>query len=131
MPPGIRKELLMPSLVPSISALVENLTRQIIAITESTVAERARAALVAALDGSPGRGPGRGKSALAPAGTKPARRAPKATAKLARARKLQGQYLGALRSLGQADRAKVKALAKAKGVAAAVKLAVSLKKPKA
>jgi hypothetical protein len=125
---GIRKELLMPSLVPSISALVEDLTRRIIAITESGVAERARAVLAAALDGSPGRGPARGKRAPAPA--KPARRVPKATAKLARARKLQGQYLGALRSLGQAERAKVRALAKAKGVAAAVKLAVSLKKPK-
>ena len=118
----------MPSLVPSISALVEDLTRRIIAITESGVAERARAALAAALDGSPRRGPARGKQGHAPA---PAvRRVPKATAKLARARKLQGQYLGALRSLGQAERAKVRALAKAKGVAAAVKLAVSLKKPK-
>ncbi len=117
----------MPNLVPSISALVEDLTRRIIAITESGVAERARAALVAALQGSPGRGPARGKQAHASV-AKPARRAPKATAKLARARKLQGQYLGALRSLGQADRAKVRALAKTKGVAAAVKLAVSLKK---
>ena len=121
----------MPSLVPSISALVEDLTRRIIAITESGVAERARAALAAALDGSPRRGPARGKQVHAPAPAKPARRVPKATAKLARARKLQGQYLGALRSLGQADRAKVRALAKAKGVAAAVKLAASLKKPKA
>ncbi len=57
-----------------------------------------------------------------------ARKAPKASPKLARARKLQGQYLGALKSLSEADKAKVKAVAKDKGVAAALKLAKSLKK---
>jgi len=49
-------------------------------------------------------------------------------AEVARARKLQGQYLGALKSLTGADRAKVKAVAKDKGVADAVKLALSMKK---
>lgn len=58
----------------------------------------------------------------------PARKAPKASPKLARARKLQGQYLGALKSLTEADKAKVKAVAKDKGVADALKLAKSLKK---
>jgi len=38
--------------------------------------------------------------------------------------------LGTLKSLAGADRARVKAVAKDKGVAAAVKLALSLKKPK-
>jgi hypothetical protein len=52
----------------------------------------------------------------------------KATPKVARARKLQGQYLGALKSLTGAARAKVKATAKNKSVAEAVKLALSLKK---
>ena len=69
-----------------------------------------------------------------PAGTaKPAaaKKAAKATPKVARARKLQGQYLGALKSLKGADRAKVKAIAKDKGVAAAVKLAAGMKKGKA
>jgi hypothetical protein len=51
-----------------------------------------------------------------------------ATPKVARARKLQGQYLGALKSLKGADRAKVKAVAKDKGVAEAVKLALGMKK---
>jgi hypothetical protein len=71
----------------------------------------------------------------AKAGTAPAakaaparRKAPKASPKLARARKLQGQYLGALKSLTEADKAKVKAVAKDKGVADALKLAKSLKK---
>jgi hypothetical protein len=57
-----------------------------------------------------------------------AKRAAKATPKVARARKLQGQYLGALKSLKGADRAKVKAVAKDKGVAEAVKLALGMKK---
>jgi hypothetical protein len=47
--------------------------------------------------------------------------------KAARARKLQGQYMGALKSLKGADRAKVKAVAKEKGVAEAVKLALGMK----
>jgi len=64
------------------------------------------------------------------AGAKPAtpKKAKKATPKVARARKLQGQYLGALKSLTGADRAKVKQTAAEKGVAEAVKLAQSLKK---
>jgi hypothetical protein len=57
-----------------------------------------------------------------------AKRAKKTTPKVARARKLQGQYLGALKSLKGADRAKVKAMAKEKGVAEAVKLAAGMKK---
>jgi hypothetical protein len=66
------------------------------------------------------------KAAAAPVAK--ARKAPKASPKLARARKLQGQYLGALKSLADADKAKVKAVAKDKGVADALKLAKSLKK---
>jgi hypothetical protein len=51
-----------------------------------------------------------------------------ATPEVARARKLQGQYLGALKSLRGENRAKVKRTAKEKGVAAAVKLALSLRR---
>ena len=63
-------------------------------------------------------------------GAKPAtaKKAPKLTPKVKRARRLQGQYLGFLRSLAGADRAKVKQIAAEKGVAEAVKLAQSLKK---
>ena len=64
-------------------------------------------------------------------GAKPApRKVKKVTPEVARARKLQGQYLGALRALKDADRAKVKQTAAEKNVAAAVKLALSLKKGK-
>lgn len=52
------------------------------------------------------------------------------TPKVARARKLQGQYLGALKSLTGADRAKVKKTAAEIGVAEAVRLAQSIRKAK-
>jgi hypothetical protein len=71
------------------------------------------------------------KGSPATAAKSTAQKAKKATPKVARARKLQGKYMGALRGLAHADRAKVKAVAKEKGVAAAVKRALSLKKPKA
>jgi hypothetical protein len=123
----------MSSPVHSINALIEDVVRRIVAVTEAAAASRLRGALAAAFD-APVPGPVRPRQAraLEPASAKPAaaRRAPTATAKLLRARKLQGQYLGALRSLGQGDRAKVKALAKANGVPAALKLAASLKKNK-
>lgn len=65
-------------------------------------------------------------------GAKPAtpRKVKKVTPKVKRARKLQGQYLGLLKSLVGADRAKVKQTAADKGVAEAVKLARSLKAAK-
>ena len=47
---------------------------------------------------------------------------------LRRMRKLQGQYIGALRGLDERDRARVKAIAKTKGVAEAVRVAHRLKK---
>jgi hypothetical protein len=71
------------------------------------------------------------KAKVAPAGTaKPAaaKKAKKASPKVARARKLQGQYLGSLRALSVEDKAKVKAVAKEKGVAEAVKVAKGMKK---
>jgi hypothetical protein len=115
----------------SVTALIEDFARQIITATEAAAAARVQAALAAAFGTPPRRAPGRPKKALAPAmapGKRGKRKAPKATAALVRARKLQGQYLGALRGLSPADRAKVKSLAKAKGVPAAVKLALTLKR---
>ncbi|MGB8299381.1 MAG: hypothetical protein WCG85_28460 [Polyangia bacterium] len=58
------------------------------------------------------------------------RKTKKVTPKVKRARKLQGQYLGLLKSFAGADRAKVKQTAAEKGVAEAVKLARSLKSAK-
>jgi hypothetical protein len=59
-----------------------------------------------------------------------AKKATKATPKVARTRKLQGQYMGALKSLKGVDRANVKAVAKEKGVAEAVKMAAGMTKAK-
>lgn len=63
-------------------------------------------------------------------GARPAmpKKAKKVTPKVARARKLQGQYLGALKSLKGADWARVKKTAAEKRVSEAVKLTQSLKK---
>ena len=70
----------------------------------------------------------KGGSTVSAVKAKP-RKAPKVSSpSVARARKLQGQYLGALRSLSGADRIKVKQVAAEKSVADAVKLALSLKK---
>jgi hypothetical protein len=71
------------------------------------------------------------KGKAIPAGAaKPAaaKKTAKSTPKVARARKLQGQYLGSLRALSAADKAKVKAVAKEKGVAEAVKMAAGIRK---
>jgi len=65
-------------------------------------------------------------TAAKPVVAKKAKLSPKVT----RARKLQGQYLGALKSLTGADRAKVKKTAAEKSVAQAVKLARSMRKAK-
>jgi hypothetical protein len=113
-----------------ITSLIEDFVRQLIAAVEASAVARVHAVLAGAFGAPARRGPGRPRKAIAPAAPKAAvrRKAPKATAKLIRARKLQGQYLGALKSLKAAAKAKVKAVAKDKGVAQAVKLALTLKK---
>jgi len=72
----------------------------------------------------------RGSSQSTGAAVATPRKVKKVTPKVKRARKLQGQYLGMLKSLAGADRAKVKQTAAEKGVAEAVKLARSLKSAK-
>ena len=67
-------------------------------------------------------------AATGPKGPTPAASKKVLSPKAARARKIQGQYMGALKSLTGADREKVKQTAREKGVAEAVKLAKSLKK---
>jgi lactam utilization protein B len=106
-----------------IAALIQDFVTKIIAATEADAANRVQGALAGAFTGTVKRGPGRpgaGKSTFG-------RRPMKVSAKVTQARKLQGQYLGALRGLTQANRAKVKAVAKTKGVPEALKLVASLK----
>jgi hypothetical protein len=115
----------MPEL--NINAMVETFARQIAAAVEASMAERIQATIAGAFGSPVKRGPGRPPKLAAARAKLTA--AKKASPKVTRARKLQGQYLGALKSLTGANRAKVKAVAKEKGVAAAVKLALALKKP--
>jgi len=117
--------------IADINTLIEDFAQQIIEHTETSAAARVQAALSAVFSSPAKRGPNRSKQATAAAAKSATGRRPmKITAKVARARKQQGQYLGALRGLGQADRAKVKSVAKEKGVPAALKLVASLKKTK-
>jgi hypothetical protein len=83
---------------------------------KAKLAERASAKLAARK--ARGAGP-------VPASAKPIRKGPPSPA-----RRLQGKYLGALRSLKGEARARVKAVANEKSVAEALKLALSLKKAK-
>jgi hypothetical protein len=168
----------MSNIQSSITALIEDFARQLVAATESAAAERIQTALSNAFGAAPKRGPGRPKQGVVavastetkrekqlcpvPGCTNPAapvfgmvcskhknvakakikkyrearkakesapvadgavkaRKPMKMSPKLARARKLQGQYLGALRSLGDSEKARVKAVAKDKGVPDALK----------
>ena len=115
----------MPSI--DILALVQAFARQITAAVEASALARVQAVLAGAFGIPASRGPGRPPKSAAVAAP-PAKKRKRASPKVVRARKLQGQYLGALKSLTGADRAKVKAVAKTKSVAQAVKLALTLKK---
>jgi hypothetical protein len=116
----------------NIAAIVETFVGQITAAVEASAAQRIQDALAGTFREPQKRKPGRPpKQVAAPVPTTKAaakRKAVRVTPKVAQARKLQGQYLGALRALSALDKAKVKAVAKEKGVAEAVKLALSLKK---
>ncbi len=114
----------------NITAIVETFASQITAAVEASVSQRLQAAIAGAFGAPQKRGPGRPpKQALAPVTAISAEKKTRtATPKAIRARKLQGQYMGALKSLKGANRAKVKAVAKEKGVAEAVKLALGMKK---
>jgi hypothetical protein len=117
----------------NITALVEAFAKQLVAVTEAAASERIQAALSSAFGVPAKRGPGRPPKQAAVAAEKPAkkpvvgRKPLKLSPKGLKVRRLQGQYLGALRALTGANRAKVKAVAKDKGVAEAVKLALTLK----
>lgn len=120
----------------NITALVEEFAKGIVAAAKAAVTARIEAALATAFGApkkrKPGRPPKQAVAGVAPvAGKKAARKKAKnVTPKVARARKLQGQYLGALRSLSTPDRDKVRVVAKEKGVAEAVKMAAGMKKGK-
>ena len=118
---------------PNITVIVETFAIQIAAAVEASMADRIQAALAGVFGAPQKRGPGRPikqvVAGVAPVAASSAEKKVRtATPKAIRARKLQGQYMGALKSLKGVARAKVKAVAKEKGVAEAVKLAAGMKK---
>ncbi len=117
----------MPS--PEMEALVQDFVVRFVALVEADVARRIQSVVASAMantEAMPTVG-----SALAtikqPPVANTARRPVKATPKLARARKLQGRYLGTMRRLKPTERARVKKVTHEKGVAAGLKLALSLR----
>ncbi len=106
---------------PELEALVQDFVGRLVAVIEADVAQRIQG-VVESTFGSSGR-----RGAKARAAGQPGRRPVVVSRELAAARKLQGQYLGALRGLKPAEHARVKAVAHEKGLPAAIKLAHSLK----
>jgi hypothetical protein len=119
----------MSNISPEVEALVRSFSGRLIAAIEADVARRLQGVLASALGASAAfvaapRKPVRKSSSVA----RPVRRPKKVSRELAQARKLQGQYLGALRGLKPADHARVKAVAHEKGLPAAIALAHSIKR---
>lgn len=117
----------MPS--PEIEALIRDFVVRFVALVEADVARRLQSVIASAM-ATPATTP---TARSAPATTKQppvantARRPAKTSPKLARIRKLQGRYLGTMRRLKPAERARVKKVTHEKGVAAGLKLALSLR----
>jgi hypothetical protein len=107
---------------PELETLVQEFVDRLVTVIEADVAQRIQGVVASAFGSSPGR-----RGAKARAAGQPGRRPMVVSRELAAARKLQGQYLGALRGLKPADHARVKAVAHEKGLPAAIKLAHSLK----
>ncbi len=115
----------MPSMSTEIESIVREFTARVVAAASAQANERVLSAVSAALKGH-------ASVASAPAArpakiAAPAKRKLRLSAKGLAARKLQGQYLGLLRGLSAGPRARVKKVAREKGVAEALKFAASLK----
>ena len=114
---------------PNLESLVRDFTTRLVATIEAQTSQRIRniVSTVLVVSSSP-------SSASPPKKTEPTRTEPrppaparKLSGKAVAARKLQGKYIGALRALRPGARVQVKKVAREQGVAAAVKLAQSLK----
>jgi hypothetical protein len=115
----------MSSMSTEIESIVREFTARVVAIARAQASERVLSAVSAALKGQTSATPApAAKSEKAPA---PAKRKLRLSAKGLAARKLQGQYLGLLRGLSAGPRARVKKVAREKGVAEALKFAATLK----
>ena len=116
-------------LIPQMDALVRDFVARFVALVEADVARRLQGVIVSAM-AQPAVTPTTRPAPTTikqPPAVSTARRPAKASPKLAKARKLQGRYLGTMRRLKPAERARVKKLTHEKGVAAGLKLALSLR----
>jgi hypothetical protein len=119
----------MSNTSPAVESLVRDFVGRLGAAIEADVACRLRGVVASVLGTSAASVAAPRRSVGRPARVaRPVRRRGKVSRELAQARKLQGQYLGALRGLKPADHARVKALAHEKGLPAAIKLAHSIKR---
>lgn len=120
-------------LVTNLRPIIENFAAQLVDIVQRQSDDRARNAVLQSLgaaNGSvpPRRGPGRPPgSKNVTAAAAPARHISPATPAQAKARKLQGQYMGGLRALNKTDKAKAKATFEKDGVEAAIALIGKIK----
>jgi hypothetical protein len=115
----------------TLQQLVEAFVTQLVRLVEQVTVQRIQSALSVAIPASGAELP-RPRARVAAtraarADATPVGRRVRLTAKLARARRLQGQYLGLLRSLNAEARTRVKREAKEKGVEAALVLARSIR----
>ncbi len=116
-------------LTPQMDALVRDFVARFVAMVEADVARRLQGVIVSAM-AKPVATPTVSSAPATikqPPAVSTARRPAKTSPKLARARKLQGRYLGTMRRLKPAERARVKKVTHEKGVAAGLKLALSLR----
>jgi hypothetical protein len=114
---------------PNLESLVRDFTARLVAAVEAQTDQRIRNIVSTVLAGSNSPSPASPSRKTEPTKMEPQPPAPsrKSSGKAVAARKLQGKYIGALRGLRPAARARVKNVAREQGVAAAVKLALSMK----
>jgi hypothetical protein len=112
---------------PEIQALISTFTAQLMDVATAQTGRRIQGIVAAALAGSTAAPMATIGKARQGAGVRPVSQSRRSSDKATAARKLQGRYIGALRSLRPAARARVKKMASKEGVAAAVKLALTLK----
>jgi len=119
----------MPNTSPAVESLVRDFISRLAVAIEADVARRLQGVVASVFGTSAASVAAPRRSVGRPAHVaRPVRRRVKVTRELAQARKLQGQYLGALRGLKPADHARVKTVAHEKGLPAAIKLAHSIKR---
>ena len=114
---------------PEVEVIVRDFVVRFVALVEMDVARRLQNVMASAVANAATAPTARSASATTkqPPVANTARRLAKASPKLARIRKLQGRYLGTMRRLKPAERARVKKVTHEKGVAAGLKLALSFR----